>query len=147
MKNLATCKPTEFVAQTAKIKNAVADWVKVIDLMKIRSTQPHYEDIPIDSTPEQQDEIIRRNAEAKKNQITVNLNKILDNMLVEHPKETLDVLALCCFVEPEHVDDYTIDEYMECIMEMLQNKSVMNFFLLLAQAQTVAKSTQKVSKH
>lgn len=140
MKNLATCKPTEFVAQTAKIKEAVANWIDVIDLMKIRATQPQYEVLPIDSTPEQRAEIIKKNSEIQKKQTMENLNKILDKMLVEHPKETLDVLALCCFVEPEHVDDYTIDEYLNCIMEMMQNKSVMNFFSLLAQVQTVAKS-------
>ena len=140
MKNLATCKPTEFVAQTAKIKEAVSNWIEVIDLMKIRATQPKYETLSIDSTPEQRAEIIKKNAEIQKKQTMENLSKILDNMLAKHPKETLDVLALCCFVEPEHVDDYTIDEYFECIMDMMQNKSVMNFFSLLAQMQTVAKS-------
>lgn len=140
MKNLATCKPSEFVAQTAKIKEAVANWMDAIDLMKIRAIQPQYETLPIDSTPEQRAEIIKKNAEIQKKQAMENLSKILDKMLIEHPKETLDVLALCCFVEPEHVDDYTIDEYMNCIMEMMQNKSVMNFFSLLAQVQTVAKS-------
>jgi hypothetical protein len=140
MKNLATCKPTEFVAQTAKIKEAVASWIDAIDLMKIRATQPKYETLPIDATPEQRAEIIKKNAEKQRKQTMQNLNKILDKMLVEHPKETLDVLALCCFVEPEHVDDYTIDEYFQCIMDMMQNKSVINFFSLLAQMQTVAKS-------
>lgn len=140
MKNLATCKPSEFVAQTAKIKNAVANWIDAIDLMAIRATQPQYEVITIDSTPEQRAEIIKKNAEIQKKQTMANLNKILDNMLAVHPKETLEVLALCCFVEPEHVDDYTMDEYMQCIMDMAQNKSVMNFFSLLAQVQTVAKS-------
>lgn len=140
MKNLATCKPSEFVAQTAKIKTAVANWIDAIDLMAIRATQPKYEVIPIDSTPEQRAEIIKKNAEIQKKQTMANLNKILDNMLLIHPQETLEVLALCCFVEPEHVDDYTMDEYMQCIMDMAQNKSVMNFFSLLAQMQTVAKS-------
>lgn len=140
MKNLATCKPTEFVAQTAKIKEAVSNWIDAIDLMKIRATQPKYETLPADSTPEQRAEIIKKNAELQRKQTMKNLNKILDKMLMEHPKETLDVLALCCFVEPEHVDDYTIDEYLQCIMDMMQNKSVINFFSLLAQMQTVAKS-------
>lgn len=140
MKNLATCKPSEFVAQTAKIKTAVANWIDAIDLMKIRAIQPQYEVIPIDSTPEQRAEVINRNAEIEKEQTYKNLSKLLDNMLAKHPQKTLDVLALCCFVEPEHVDDYTMDEYMNCIMEMMQNKSVMNFFSLLAQVQTVAKS-------
>lgn len=140
MKNLATCKPSEFVAQTAKIKNAVANWMEVIDLMKIRATQPPYEVIPITATVEQIAEIKKRNEELRQKQLMENLSKILDNMLAEHPQETLNVLALCCFVEPEHVDDYTIDEYFQCIMDMMQNKSVMNFFSLLAQMQTVVKS-------
>ena len=140
MKNLATCKPSEFVAQTAKIKTAISNWIDAIDLMKIRAIQPKFEVLPIDATPEQRAEVIKKNAEIQRKQTMSNLNKILDNMLVEHPQETLEVLALCCFVEPEHVDDYTIDEYMNCIMEMMQNKSVMNFFSLLAQMQTVAKS-------
>lgn len=140
MKNLATCKPSEFVAQTAKIKNAVANWMDVIDFMQIRATQPQYEVLPLDATPEQRVEIVKKNAEIQKKQTMKNLNKILDNMLMEHPQETLEVLALCCFVEPEHVDDYTIDEYFECIMQMMQNKSVMDFFSFLAQIQTQQKS-------
>ena len=140
MKCLATCKPSEFVAQTAKIKDAVSNWLEVIELMKIRAIQPKYETLPSDATAEQRAEIIKRNAEIQKKQTMENLNRILDNMLVAHPQETLEVLALCCFVEPEDVDNHTIDEYMECIMEMMQNKSVMNFFSLLAQMQTVAKS-------
>ena len=83
---------------------------------------------------------VRKNAEIQKKQTMQNLSKLLDNMLAQHPQETLNVLALCCFVEPEHVDDYTIDEYFQCIMDMMQNKSVMNFFSLLAQIQTQQKS-------
>lgn len=140
MKCLATCKPTEFVAQTAKIKNAVSNWVEVIDLMKIRAKQPQYIPIPADATEQQKGEILLKNAELKKKQTIENLNTILDNMLVTHPMETLNVLALCCFVEPEDVDNHTIDEYFDCIIEMFKNKSVMNFFSLLAQLNTPEKS-------
>jgi hypothetical protein len=140
MKNLATCKPTEFVAQTAKIKDAVANWVEVIELVSIRATQPKYKTIPIDATAEDRANIIKENAEIEKKQAMENVSKILDNMLAVHPQETLKVLALCCFVEPEHVDDYSIDEYLGCIMEMMQNKHIRDFFLLLAQIQKPAKS-------
>lgn len=140
MKNLATCKPSEFIAQTAKIKNAVKDWVEVIDLMKIRATKPVYLAYPIDATKEERERIFEQNEELKKKQAMENVNKILDNMLVSHPQETLNVLALCCFVEPEHVDDHSVDEYLQCIMEMVQNKSVVNFFSLLAHLQTPVKN-------
>lgn len=140
MKNLAACKPSEFIAQTAKIKNAVKDWVEVIDLMKIRATKPVYLAYPIDATKEERERIFEQNEELKKKQAMENVNKILDNMLVSHPQETLNVLALCCFVEPEHVDDHSVDEYLQCIMEMVQNKSVVNFFSLLAHLQTPVKN-------
>ena len=140
MKCLATCKPTEFVSQTAKIKDVAAKFMEATEILKIRETKPIYEMCPADATPEQQREIIMRNAEREKEQAMKNLNKILDNILVNHPKETLELLALCCFVEPERVDDYTIDEYFQCIMDMFSNKSVVNFFSLLAQIQTPHKA-------
>lgn len=136
MKNLATCKPSEFVAQTAKIKGAVSDWMKAIDFAAIRASKPTYEVLPLDATPEQRAEVIKKNAEIQQNFAMQKVSKLLDNMLAEHPQETLNVLALCCFVEPEHVDDYSIDEYFQCIMDMLQNKSILDFFSLLAQIQT-----------
>lgn len=135
MKNLATCKPSEFVAQTAKIKDAVANWVEVIDLISIRATQPKYKTIPIDATADERKAIILENAEIEKKQAMENVSKLLDNMLAVHPQETLKILALCCFVEPENVDDYPMDEYLGCIMEMIQNKHVMSFFSLLVQIQ------------
>lgn len=133
MKNLATCKPTEFVAQTAKIRKAVANWIEIIDLMKIRNTLPAYRFVSKEASAEEKTEVIRYNAELKRKQAIDNFNTILDNALEKHPQETLEILALCCFVEPDHVDDYTMDEYLQCIMDIIQNKSVLSFFSLLAQ--------------
>lgn len=133
MKNLANCKPTEFIAQTAKIKEAVKEWMDVTKFMSIRNKKPEYEVAPADATKAERAQIIMRNAEKKKEQAMENFSDIIDQMLVEHPQETLNVLALCCFVEPDHIDDYTIDDYMDCIMELMKSKSVINFFTLLAQ--------------
>lgn len=141
MKNLATCKPSEFVAQTARIRKAVANWIDVIDLIQIRNTQPVYQIIPASASDEDKIKIIKHNAELKKKQAMDNLNKILENMLEKHPQETLEILALCCFVEPNEVDTHTIDEYMDCIMDIMQNKSVMSFFSLLAQLDQTPTST------
>lgn len=135
MKNLATCKPTEFVAQTAKIKDAVANWMEIIDFVGVRAKRPAYIMIPKDATAEEIKGINAQNATIRKKQALKNISELLDNMLAKHPKETLDVLALCCFIEPEHVDDYTIDEYMNCIMDMMESQSVIRFFKLLAQLQ------------
>ena len=141
MKNLAKCKPTEFVAQTAKIKDAVADWMEIIDFVGVRAKRPAYIMIPKDATAEQINEINEKNATIRKKQALSNIKELLDNMLVKHPAETLNVLALCCFIEPEHIDDYTIDEYFNCIMDMMENQCVMRFFKLLAHLQMPQEST------
>lgn len=143
MKNLATCKPSEFVAQTAKIREAVAGWLEAIDLEKIRSRKPAYVLLPKEATAEQKAETLRHNAELLKKQTADNLNEILDNMLAKHPQETLEILALCCFEEPEHIDDHPMDEYLNCIMDMMENKAVLRFFSLLVRLDQT--STSKAS--
>lgn len=141
MKNLATCKPSEFVAQTARIREAVASWLDAIDLQKIRGKKPIYEMFPAEATAEQKAAVTKHNAELLKKQTTANLNEILDNMLAKHPQETLEVLALCCFVEPDHVDDHLMDEYLECIMDIMENKAVLRFFSLLVRLDQTSTST------
>lgn len=140
MKNLATCTPTEFVAQTAKIKNSVKNWFDVTQILKIRQKSPAYKVAPKDATAEQKAEVIRENALLQREQAISNLNEILDEMLVEHPQETLEVLALVCFVEPQNVDDYKMSDYIDCIIDMLENESVLRFFSLLARTQQLTKS-------
>lgn len=135
MKNLATCTPTEFVKQTAKIKNAVAKWLDITKILEIRQKTPAYKVAPKDATADEKAEVIRENALILRKQTMNNLNEIFEQVLVEHPQETLDLLALVCFVEPSEVDEHTMDEYLECILEMFQNKSVVSFFSLLAQMQ------------
>lgn len=144
MKNLATCKPSEFIAQTAKIREAVADWMEVIEFLKIREEKPVYRFLPKDATPEQAEEINRANAQIKEDMFLKKINTLLDNMLAKHPRETLNILALCCFVEPTEVDNYSMDEYFGCIMDMFENKTVLRFFSLLAQLDQ--KSTSEASK-
>jgi hypothetical protein len=57
---------------------------------------------------------------------------ILDAVMDEHPDETLNLLALMCFVEPEHVDDHTMSEYFEAFTELINNEAVIGFFTSLA---------------
>lgn len=135
MKNLAKCTPTEFVAQTVKIKDAVKNWLDVTKILEIRQHEPTYFMCAKDAPAEERAEIIKKNAKLKKEQAMKNMSDILDSMLAEHPKETLEVLALCCFVEPKDVDNHPIDEYMECIMDMMESRAVFRFFSLLAQVQ------------
>lgn len=124
MKNLANCKPSEFLKQTNLIRKSVANWIKVTDIMNIRRRKPDFTGIP------ESDHDAR--AAIMEAQTRENLNAILESMLEEHPDETLEILALVCFVDPKDVDKHTVTEYLDSITEIISNKSVLNFFTSLA---------------
>ena len=121
MKSLANCKPTEFLAQTNRIKKSVESWLKITGIPQIRA------DIPEIPKGMPDDEAQKMIAEAAKR----NFNRILDSILEKHPAETLELLALCCFVEPENVDDHSMTEYMDCVSDLIANESVLRFFTSL----------------
>ena len=121
MKNLANCKPTEFIAQTVKIKRAVEKWLTATEIMEINKRMPVL-------TPNMTQ---KEKTAAREKQNNANLNAMFDACFDRHPQETLNLIALLCFVEPEHVDDHTVDEYLSSINEMLGNESVMGFFTSL----------------
>lgn len=121
MKNLANCKPSEFLTQTNKIRKSVSKWLTDTDIVNIRKRTPVFSD---DFSEED-----RRAALDK--QVNENFEAILDAILEDHPQETLELLALMCFIEPEHVDDYSVPEYIESFNEIIGNKAVMDFFISL----------------
>lgn len=134
MKTLATCTPREFMKQTARIRHVAADWLDMTRVLEIRKTAP---DIPAGATIEERKQAIQDQAQK-------NLSKILDSILDEHPDETLDLLALACFIEPEDVDKYTVEFYLNAISELISNKAVIRFFASLVQLEQT--NTLKVSK-
>lgn len=118
MKNLANCKPSEFLRQTNKIRKSVDKWLKLTDIKNIRKNVP---EIPSDLSTEEKQELMFE--QGKKN-----LNSMLENILEVHPDETLELLALLCFVEPEDVDNHTVTEYLSSFNEIINNKEVIDFF-------------------
>ena len=132
-KNLATCKPSEFLAQTAKIRKAVQNWLSVTDILNIRKERPQIIMIPKDATPEEVVEIQAQNRLLTQEQAKKNLTKMLDSILEEHPQETLALLGLLCFVEPEDVDNHPVSFYLANIGDILNDKDVLSFFTSLAQ--------------
>lgn len=123
MKNLANCKPSEFLTQTNKIRKSVSKWLTDTDIMNIRKRMP---EIPDTASEEER-------KKALEEQVNENFNAILDAILEEHPDETLELLALLCFVEPGHVDDHEVTEYLESFNELANNKVVLDFFTSLMQ--------------
>ena len=118
MKNLANCKPSEFLRQTNKIRKSVDKWLKLTDIKNIRKNVP---EIPSDLSIEEKQELMFE--QGKKN-----LNSMLENILEVHPDETLELLALLCFVEPEDVDNHTVAEYLSSFNELINCKEVIDFF-------------------
>lgn len=127
MKNLANCKPSEFLKQTNRIRKSVDKWLTLTDIKNIRKNVP---DLPEGISKEEKDKLMFE--QGKKN-----LNQILDNILEVHPDETLELLALLCFVEPEDVDNYTVIEYLESFNEIIGSKEVISFFGSLMQLANV----------
>ena len=123
MKNLANCKPTEFLSQTNRIRKSVSKWLTDTDIINIRKRMP---DIAEGATEEERQKALNKQA-------TANFNAILDAVMDEHPKETLEILALCCFVEPKDVDNYPMTDYLDSIRELLENETVISFFTSLMQ--------------
>ena len=131
MKNLANCKPSEFLKQTNRIRKSAEKWLTATDIMNIRKNMPEYETAQEGMSKDEVKELFNKNKRKRDEQATKNLSLILDAILDKHPDETLELLALLCFVEPEDVDNYTIDEYLQSITDMLMNPTVIGFFTSL----------------
>lgn len=129
MKNLANCKPSEFLKQTNRIKKSLEKWMVDIDLKKIRSQVPEMTVVPKDADEATKKQIFEENKRKVRDQGYKNLSKIVDAAFGEHPDETLEVLALLCFVEPENVDDHPMEEYLTALSELITDEAVINFFI------------------
>lgn len=132
MKTLANCTPREFVAQTVKIKKAAEKWLKQTDIIKIRKRIP--ENLPTveeGMTPSDVENIMARRKEIIREKAMENMSAIFDACFEEHPEETLEVIALCCFLDPEKLDEYETADLLNAAMEMAENETVIRFFTLL----------------
>ena len=130
MKTLANCTPTEFLRQTNRIRKDAENWLKVTGIMKIRQRKPAL--TPESGTDEQIAQIREANQALLEEQAKKNLAEMLDAILEEHPEETIRVLALCCFIEPEDADNHAVEEYLDAVNDLIGSKAVIRFFTSLA---------------
>lgn len=144
LKTLATCKPSEFLRQTNRIKKSAEKWLTDTDIINIRKRMPVLEMVPQDGTDEERNAVFNRNKAKVQEQAKTNISAMLDAILDDHPDETLELLALCCFVEPENVDDYTVGEYLTAFNSLINDKAVLDFFTSLASLAQM--NTLKASK-
>lgn len=131
--NLANCTPTEFLKQTCKIKKSVEKWVKATDIFNIRRNLPKLTPVTNQMSDEERAQTIADNRKKTQDQMYENFSNMLDAALDQHASETLEILALCCFVDPAEVDSHPMDYYLENILELINNKAVVAFFTWLAQ--------------
>lgn len=133
-KNLANCSPKEFLRQTSRVRRSVERWLKETKIMEIRSRKVEgIETVPDDADLDTAYEIRKRNAERITAQQKKNFGDILTAIMDDHPDESLELLALLCFVEPEDVEKYSTAYYLGNFAELISNKDVINFFTSLAQ--------------
>lgn len=144
LKTLATCKPSEFLRQTNRLKKSAEKWLTDTDIINIRKRMPVLEMVPQDGTDEERNAVFNRNKAKAQEQAKANISAMLDAILDDHPDETLELLALCCFVEPENVDDYTVGEYLTAFNSLINDKAVLDFFTSLASLAQM--NTSKASK-
>ena len=130
IKTLANCTDIEFLKQTNKIRHAVEEWLTATDIANIRKRMPQLEAIPEGTDKEQAKLIEAKNDRLTQKQVNENLNAILDAMLEDHPEETIKIIRLCCFVEPDD-DSHRITHYMAAVTQMINDKDVIDFFTSL----------------
>lgn len=122
MKTIANCSPREFLVQTNKIRHHVEKWLRVTDVMHIRKRMPTFEEGMSD------EEIT---AETRR-QARQNISDMLDAALGEHPQETAELLGLMCFIEPQDIEKHRMLEFLAPVMELINDKEVIDFFISLA---------------
>lgn len=132
-KNLANCKPSEFLKQTYRIKKSVEKWLTDTDILNIRKNLPQLEKPSDGMNDAERIALFEKNKKKTQEQVRKNAMAILDSIMDTHADETLELLALCCFVEPSEVDNYDIGFYLDNFTELIANKSVISFFTSLAQ--------------
>ena len=137
MKNLVNCTPREFLMQANKIRHSVEKWLKITDFVALRETRAKLTPITSDMDEETRQKIADENKALVRAQSYKNLSAILDKALEEYPDETLEMLALMCFVEPADINQYSAITYIKEFTEMLANEDVLDFFSsLMRLAQT-----------
>lgn len=132
MKTLANCKPTEFFTQTNKIRKAVKNWLDVTEILEIRKRVPTLATPTKAESKEELEKNIEERKQAFTRQTRENLFDILEAVLEDHPQETIELMALVCFIDPKDADNHTMSEYLSAINELMNDKAVVDFFYSLA---------------
>lgn len=131
MKNLANCSPVEFLRQTNKIRHALQSWLQDTKILDVRKNKASLIEITDGMSDAEKADALEQNKEISRKQAMKNLSDMLDAALDTHAEQTIELLALMCFVEPEHVNDHKPTAYMKEFGEMISDKDILDFFTSL----------------
>lgn len=131
MKNLSNCKPSEFLRQTVLIRRAVEKWLSDTNILNIRKRIPVFDVVPKGATAEERIQIAEANQKKAQEQLRRNVYDIIDAICEKCPEGTVEIMALCCFVEPSAADEYPMSYYLNQITDLLNDEAVLSFFTSL----------------
>lgn len=141
MKTLANCSPKEFFVQTTKIRKSVEKWLKDTNILGIRARMPEFApEIKEGMTKDELAEAIQNRKEAFAEQAKKNAFDMLEASMEKYPDETIEIMALVCFIDPEKANDYPMSEYLANITEIINDKAVLDFFTSLASLGAISTS-------
>lgn len=128
MKTLANCTPREFLKQTNRIRKVAEKWLTNTKILEIRKRMPELAEPKKPSSKEELADNVEQRKAAFAEQARKNIFDMLDAMLDQYADETLELMALVCFIEPEEIDNYTMSEMFTAISEVMDDEGVVNFF-------------------
>lgn len=122
MKTIANCSFEELIVQMNKIRKKVADYYKLCKIGDIRRIMPNLEGC---NSSEEREERLKKQA-------VNNINLILDECLERHPKETIELVGLLCFMDYDEAKQMNALDLMDVISSVISDKRAINFLLQLA---------------
>jgi hypothetical protein len=116
-KTLANCKLSEFTRQANRIRHAVADYYKTLDITGIRDRiAVEYKDAD----------------ETKKQRLSKKfVSEIMDAMLEVNAEKTVEIIGMIAFLTYEESEKLEPDEAFDIVLECVGSDRVMNFFTRL----------------
>lgn len=131
MKNLSNCTNTEFLQQAVRIRAPFKAWLERTGIPAIRARVPEGW---VDMTEEEVNALPAEVREARRaaalEQAARNTAEIIDAALTLDFDNTVALLCLATFTDPERFDDVPILDYLNAVQEMMRSPRVIGFFRL-----------------
>lgn len=105
MRTIANCSPREFLAQTNRIRRSAARWLEMSGAAAILRSE---------------------------GELRGKVDGLLRGVLEKCPEETMELLGLMCFIEPEELDRHSVAELLGAAREIAGCPEVVDFFISLA---------------